>query len=309
MNEEGKKFKFKSDDKLDIIVKAAIEKRRNKRSAQNSKNIDIYIEKTDENTDKNTNINASTNSDKDRNVNANTNKFAENIDVNANRNVESRLKDESFGEEETFLEEVGNTITHGVMALIVLLMIPFATIRAFQTGGANAIVDVIGVSVFMICIFLMFATSASYHSTKHKTTHKVIYNKLDHIAIFLAIAGTYTPIALSVIGGLQGIIMVVIQWSMVLTGVFIKIFLWRRSRILSVPVYLIMGWSVVFFFNAFRMNATPELFGLVFAGGVFYSLGCIFYACKFRFAHMIFHFFINAGAALHFVGIVFFLSK
>jgi hemolysin III len=285
MSDQSKKFRLKSDYKLDDMIIAAVDKRRQKSKSEFSSN--------DDRISKNTN-----------NV-----KLSDSILTNLELGKTSRLKDESFGEEETFGEEVGNTITHGVMALIVLLMIPFATIRAYQTGGTNAIVDVIGVSVFMICVFLMFATSASYHSTKHRTTHKVIYNKLDHIAIFLAIAGTYTPIALSVIGGIQGVIMVIIQWSMVLTGVFIKIFLWRKSKVLSVPVYLIMGWSVVFFFNAFRLNATPELFWLVFAGGVFYSLGCIFYACKFKFAHMIFHFFINAGAALHFVGIVFFLSK
>ncbi len=297
MNEEGRKFKLKSDENIDDMVRAAIKKRKQKRSFVNSENVDSVV------------INSTENIYRETFVKQNNTIHIDNTDGITKRKNISRQQDESFGEEETFGEEVGNTITHGVMAIIVLLMIPFATIRAYQSGGANAIVDVIGVSVFMICVFLMFATSASYHSTKHKTTHKVIYNKLDHIAIFLAIAGTYTPIALSVIGGLQGIIMVVIQWSMVLTGVFIKIFLWRRSRVLSVPVYLIMGWSVVLFFNAFRINATPELFWLVFGGGVFYSLGCIFYACKFKFAHMIFHFFINAGAALHFVGIVFFLSK
>jgi hemolysin III len=282
MNEEGRKFKLKSDDNIDDMVRAAVNKRRQKRSFINNESVDNVV------------INSPENILKDTFVKQNNTMYTDNIDgITKYMNI-SRQKDESFGEEETFGEEVGNTITHGVMALIVLLMIPFATIRAYQSGGANAIVDVIGVSVFMICVFLMFATSASYHSTKHRTTHKVIYNKLDHIAIFLAIAGTYTPIALSVIGGIQGVIMVIIQWSMVLTGVFIKIFLWRKSKVLSVPVYLIMGWSVVFFFNAFRLNATPELFWLVFAGGVFYSLGCIFYACKFKFAHMIFHFFINA---------------
>lgn len=219
-----------------------------------------------------------------------------------------KTKDESFGNEESFGEEIGNTITHGVMAVITLALTPFAAIRAFTNGNENAVIDATGVSIFCICIFFMFATSASYHSMKHKTTHKIIYNKLDHIAIFFAIAGTYTPIALSVIGGIKGIILVSIQWSMVLAGILVKTLLWKKSRLLSVPVYLIMGWSVVFFFQVFRENSSPLLFWMVVVGGVCYSLGCIFYACNFKFSHMIFHFFINAGAACHFVGIVFALK-
>ncbi len=217
------------------------------------------------------------------------------------------MKDESFGNGESFGEEIGNTITHGVMAIIVLAMLPYAVIRAFTTGGANAVLDSVGISVFCICLFLMFATSAAYHSTMKKTTHKVVYNKLDHIAIFLCIAGTYTPISLSVISGTKGIILLVIQWSMVITGILIKTLVWTRSRLLSVPVYLIMGWSVVLFFSDFKVQASPQLFRLIIAGGVAYSLGCIFYAIKFKFSHMVFHFFVNAGAVLHFIGVVFFM--
>lgn len=223
------------------------------------------------------------------------------------QNIKTRIKtrDESYGERESFGEEIGNTITHGVMAAVTLLMLPFASIRAYNNGGESAVIDAFGVSIFCICIFVMFITSATYHSTLHKTTHKLVYNKLDHIAIFLAIAGTYTPIALSVVGGIQGIILVSIQWSMVLAGILVKTFLWRKTRLLSVPIYLVMGWAVVFFSQIFKENSTPLLFWMVVTGGICYSLGCIFYALNFKFSHMIFHFFINAGATCHFVGIVF----
>jgi hemolysin III len=221
------------------------------------------------------------------------------------KKVKEKVKDQSFGETESFGEEVGNTITHGVMAIVVLLMMPFAVIRAYSRGAESAVLDAAGVSVFCICIFAMFATSALYHSALHKTTHKVVLNKLDHIAIFLAIAGSYTPIALSVVGGTAGVILVCIQWSMVIAGILVKTLLWRKARLLSVPIYLMMGWSVVIYFSQFMDHATPLLFWMVLAGGLCYSLGCIFYACNFKFSHMIFHFFINAGATCHFVGIVF----
>ena len=221
------------------------------------------------------------------------------------KKVKEKVKDQSFGETESFGEEVGNTITHGVMAIVVLLMLPFAVIRAYSRGAEFAVLDATGVSIFCICLFAMFATSALYHSTLHKTTHKVIFNKLDHIAIFLCIAGSYTPIALSVVGGTAGVILVCIQWSMVIAGILVKTLLWRKARLLSVPIYLMMGWSVVIYFSQFMDHATPLLFWMVLAGGLCYSLGCIFYACNFKFSHMIFHFFINAGATCHFVGIVF----
>ncbi len=223
------------------------------------------------------------------------------------RDIPQRRRDESFGNDESFGEEIGNSVTHGVMALLTLLLLPFAVIHAYLNGGGSAVLDAAGTSVFCICLFLMFAISAAYHSTIRRTTHKVVYNKLDHIAIFFAIAGTYTPIALSVIGGVRGIILVSIQWSMVLAGILIKTLLWQKSRLLSVPVYLIMGWSVALFFPAFIANATPRLFWLILAGGICYTLGCIFYALKFKFSHMIFHFFVNAGAILHFTGVVFFM--
>ncbi len=222
-----------------------------------------------------------------------------------NKAIKEKVKDQSFGEEETLGEEIGNTITHGVMAIIVLVMMPYAAIRAYTRGNEFAVLDAACVSIFCICIFFMFATSASYHSTLHKTTHKVVYNKLDHIAIFFAIAGSYTPIALSVVGGTEGTILVCIQWAMVVAGILVKTLLWRKARLLSVPIYLLMGWSMVMYFQQFRDHATPLLFWMVIAGGVCYSLGCIFYACNFKFSHMIFHFFINAGATCHFIGIVF----
>jgi hemolysin III len=220
---------------------------------------------------------------------------------------QKRLRDESFGEHESFGEEIGNTITHGVMAFLILCLMPFAVISAYQRTSGNVILDVIGVSVFCICIIMMLISSTIYHSSKHKTLHKVVLNKLDHIAIFLAIAGTYTPISLSVIGGTQGYILVAIQWTMVLAGVLVKTLMWGKSKLLSVPIYLIMGWSVIIFFQTFKENASPELFWSVLAGGMFYTIGCIFYAGKFKFSHMVFHFFVNAGVASHFVGIVFFL--
>ena len=126
----------------------------------------------------------------------------------------------------TFGEEVGNTVSHGVMAVLTLLALPFCAVWAFVHGTAAPILASVGISVFVICIFLMFLCSTLYHAMQPESKHKAVFHILDHIMIYLAIAGSYTPIALYVIGGWQGTLIVIIQWVMVLFGVSRKRHSW-----------------------------------------------------------------------------------
>ena len=107
----------------------------------------------------------------------------------------------------TFGEEVGNAVSHGVMLLATLLAIPFAAVWAYAHGGT---VDALGVSVFVISLFLMFTASTLYHSMQPDSKHKAVFHILDHKFIYVAIAGRYTPVALSVIGGWQGVAFTVV---------------------------------------------------------------------------------------------------
>ena len=122
----------------------------------------------------------------------------------------------------TFNEEVGNTVSHGVMAVLALLALPFSAVWAFIHGTAAPILASAGVSVFMLCIFMMLLCSTLYHAMHPESKHKAVFHILDHIMIYIAIAGSYTPIALYVIGGWQGVLIVIIQWVMVLFGIFYK---------------------------------------------------------------------------------------
>jgi len=206
----------------------------------------------------------------------------------------------------TFGEEVANVISHGTLAALSLLAMPYAIIRVYSDGS---ILDVAGVSVFMISIFMMFLASTLYHSMAKETRHKHIFKIFDHIFIFVAIAGSYTPVALSVIKGWQGIVIVCIQWSMVIAGILMKTLSKKRIPKASVAIYLIMGWTVVIFLPLFLKQASTQLFSLLLAGGIFYSLGIIFYAAKnIKYFHLIWHIFVNLGAIAHFIGIVFFLK-
>ena len=205
----------------------------------------------------------------------------------------------------TLGEEIANSTTHGAMAALTLLSIPFTAIFAYIGGGA---LDAIGVSIFNISIFLMFLASTLYHAMASETRHKKIFRILDHVFIYVAIAGSYTPIALSVIGGWKGILIVALQWSMVLFGILYRSINKLYMPKISLTIYLIMGWTVVVFAPSFIQHARPELLMLLLLGGIFYSAGTAFYAKKgAKYFHMIWHLFVNLGAAAHFIALVFYL--
>ena len=214
-------------------------------------------------------------------------------------NIINKVRQFSLG------EEIGNSVTHGAMALAVLGGIAPTAIHAYVKLGTLAAV---GTSVFMCSIFLMFLSSAIYHSMTIDTVQRRVMQILDHIFIYVAIAGTYTPIALLVIGGWQGIVVASVQWAMVIFGVLLKSISRRKIPKISVTIYLVMGWSVLFVLPMFIRNASLGLQLLILGGGIFYSVGVFFYAKKEkRFFHMVWHFFVVLGAVCHFLGVLLFL--
>lgn len=209
----------------------------------------------------------------------------------------------------TFGEEVANSVSHGVMTVLMLVALPFSAVWAYLHNDSNPVLASVGVSTFVISIFLMFLCSTLYHAMQPESKHKAVFHVLDHIMIYFAIAGSYTPVALCVIGGWQGVLIVVIQWVMVLLGIFYKSLSKRSIPSISLTIYLIMGWMIVIFFPLFWRQASTPLLALIGAGGIFYTLGAIFYAKKgFRYHHLVWHLLINLAVICHFVGIVFFLN-
>lgn len=207
----------------------------------------------------------------------------------------------------TLGEEVANAVSHGVMSLAALLALPFAAVWAY-VHDPDGLLASVSVSIFVISIFLMFLASTLYHSMNPASRHKEVFHILDHIFIYVAIAGSYTPIALSVIGGWQGVLITVLQWAMVVFGVFYKSLSRRSIPAVSLTIYLVMGWTIVFFLPMFIRHASVQLLWLIAAGGVLYTVGAWFYARKgFRYHHMVWHLLINLAVVCHFIGIVFYL--
>ena len=207
----------------------------------------------------------------------------------------------------TYGEEVANTVSHAVMLPLTLCLLPFAAVWTYL-HDARPVLASVSVSVCVISIFLMLLASTLYHSMNPASKHKAVFHILDHIFIYVAIAGSYTPIALSVIGGWQGVFITVLQWAMVIFGVFYKSLSRKSIPAVSLTIYLVMGWTIVFFLPLFISHASTPLVALIALGGVLYTLGAWFYARKgFRYHHMVWHLLIDLAVAAHFAGIVFYL--
>ncbi len=206
---------------------------------------------------------------------------------------------------QSFGEELANSLTHGIAALLVLCSMPAMSIIAYRRGTTA---DIVGVAIFCIALFLMFLMSALYHAMEPESRHKRIFKILDHIFIYVAIAGSYTPVAIRIIGGWQAAAILSVQWALVLFGILYKSLLRDSMPKVSMTLYLVMGWTVVLILPSFYRNASPALFWLIFSGGICYSLGAVFYAMgSVRYHHMIWHLFVFAGAGCHYVGICGFL--
>ena len=202
-------------------------------------------------------------------------------------------------------EEAGNAISHGIMALVTLGGISPTVIHVFVQHGALAAA---GASIFMCSIFLMFLSSALYHSMAHDTRHRQVMQILDHIFIYVAIAGTYTPIALSVIGGWQGIAIVSTQWMMAIFGILYKSIAKRKIPWLSLALYIVMGWSGILVAPLVIRYASLEMQLLLLGGGLSYSAGTYFFAKKWKkFFHTVWHIFVITGAICHYLAVLLFL--
>lgn len=203
-------------------------------------------------------------------------------------------------------EEVGNAVTHGVMASILLLLLPFISVIAYQKGGW---ILSSGLSVFMISLFLMFLSSSLYHAMAYNSKHKEVMRILDHSFIYVAIAGSYTPVALSLIQGWRGILILVIQWVAVLFGILYKSLSKRKIPKASLGIYLTMGWTVILFLPQLIQNAPVGFLIFITLGGVLYSVGAWFYNQKHRpYFHFIWHLFVNFAAISHLIAMIWFVK-
>ncbi|WP_165211280.1 hemolysin III family protein [Streptococcus tangpeifui] len=202
----------------------------------------------------------------------------------------------------TFGEEVANAVTHAVGSAAMLVLLPITASYSYQVFGLKAAV---GMSVFVISLFLMFMSSTIYHSMQYASPQKYVLRIIDHSMIYIAIAGSYTPVALSLVGGWLGYLIIVLQWGTTIFGILYKIFAKVINEKFSLLLYLLMGWLVIFIIPAIITKTGPLFWSLMLAGGLSYTIGAFFYSRKRPYDHMIWHLFILLASALQYIAIVY----
>ncbi|MFY9316371.1 MAG: hemolysin III family protein [Burkholderiales bacterium] len=198
-------------------------------------------------------------------------------------------------------EEIANSVSHGVALLAALVAVPFLLSSIGHLGVAN----VVGASVFAASMVFLYLVSTLYHALPAGRAKRV-FLKLDHGAIYVFIAGSYTPFTLGVLGGPWGWTLFGLVWSLAVLGVTLKSF-GRLSRPwLSTALYLIMGWLVLIAFVPLIERVPKAGVALLVAGGLAYTLGVVFFMLdsRLRYAHAVWHGFVAAGTGCHFTAVL-----
>ncbi|MFK8029446.1 MAG: hemolysin III family protein [Gammaproteobacteria bacterium] len=200
-------------------------------------------------------------------------------------------------------EERANAISHGLALLVALVAVPAMITNTVREHDALA---VIGASVFGVTVVLTYLSSMIYHALPVGNTKRV-FRLIDHATIYLLIAGTYTPFTLGVLRGPWGWSLLAVIWTLAIAGILIKTKRGVGGGRLSTFLYLLMGWLVVVAIVPLWMNMSAAGLTWLVCGGLAYTGGTVFYAAKkLPYSHLIWHLFVMAGTACHFVAVAYY---
>lgn len=205
------------------------------------------------------------------------------------------------------IREPGSAITHFVgMMLAVLAAMPLLA-KAGLSGSKTAVEAMM---IFMGSMVLLYGASALYHSVVVPNQILKIFRKLDHMMIFVLIAGSYTPVCMIVLGGKEGYTLLAAVWGIAAAGMLIKMLWINCPKWFSSVIYIAMGWVCVFVFGQLLDTLSTAAFLWLLAGGIIYTVGGVIYALKLPIfnsrhvnfgSHEIFHLFVMAGSVCHFI--------
>lgn len=209
--------------------------------------------------------------------------------------------------QQSTLEEWFNFTSHGITGVAAIGGLVVLIIFGAQSNKDWSLFSALFYGTSLV---LLYTFSTIYHGLRHQRAKRV-FNILDHCAIYILIAGTYTPVLLISIGGTTGWVFFIIQWSMAIIGIILKIFFTGKFRLLSTLMYAVMGWIVLFKIELVRSLLPEPAFWLLTAGGLAYTVGIVFYMIDYRMkmAHFIWHLFVMAGSILHFLMMVMYIFK
>ena len=205
------------------------------------------------------------------------------------------------------IKEPGSAITHFIgMVMAIFASVPLLIRAAAQPDK----IYIIAMTVYAASLILLYAASTTYHTFDISEKTNTILKKIDHMMISVLIAGSYTPVCLLVLKGRTGIILLSIVWGIAIAGILIKAFWVYCPKWVSSVLYIGMGWTCVLAFAQLLDSLSPAAFGWLLAGGIIYTVGGVIYALKLPLfnsrhknfgSHEIFHLFVMAGSACHFI--------
>lgn len=205
------------------------------------------------------------------------------------------------------IREPGSAITHYIGMLLSLIAAAPLLVKAEISGIPSALT---AMGIFILTMILLYAASTVYHTLDVKAGVLKVFRKLDHMMIFVLIAGTYTPICLLVLKGKVGMIMLALVWGIAVVGMVLKAFWVTCPKWFSSIIYIGMGWVCLMGFPEILNALSPAAFGWLLAGGIIYTVGGIIYALKLPIfnsrhknfgSHEIFHLFVMAGSLCHYI--------
>jgi len=201
-------------------------------------------------------------------------------------------------------EEIANTLSHAIGAILAVIACYILVTNAITEAHVGKIISY---SIYGLSLFLLFSASTFYHASQN-IHNKKLFKLLDHCAIYLLIAGTYTPLMVVSLNDQLGMIMLSIIWGLAILGIFFKLKFGHRYKKISLTTYLGMGLISITIIEQLQEKLANQALTLLAIGGTIYCLGVIFYVQKrIVFNHAIWHLFVLAGASCHFFMIYYYL--
>lgn len=197
---------------------------------------------------------------------------------------------------QTLGEEIGNAVTHGLAFIAGIVGIIFLLVKSDRA------VEYVGSAIFGASIMILYLMSCLYHAFRNDTKVKRVFKRFDHLSIYLLIGGTFAPMLLCAIQWPKGLIFFILQWILIIFGIVLKAINTQKHHVIHIILYLAIGWSALFFVSDL-IAIDPMLFILILLGGIIYSLGLLFYAARFKYAHFVWHFFCIGGTIFQFIAI------
>ncbi|WP_321474667.1 hemolysin III family protein [uncultured Paludibaculum sp.] len=209
------------------------------------------------------------------------------------------IRDVAVHAELTLGEEIANSVTHGAGALLSVAGLVVMVATAALDGSA---VRVVACSIYGASLVLLYTFSTLYHALTNRRA-KRLFRVLDHISIYLLIAGTYTPFTLVTLHGAWGWALFGVVWGLAVLGIGFKAFFTGRMEVLSTSVYILMGWVGAVAIRPLLQMMPWTGFLWLLAGGLCYTLGVAFYSWRRKYSHAVWHLFVLAGSACHFFAV------